>query len=413
MNNGFPAFAAPPILNPSYFEGTTVTTNYIRPNMNRPGMIQQYSLQVQYEIAPDLILTVGYDGERGAHLRSNLENINDIPKNDFALGNNLSNTLASNTAGITAPFPTFYSLFGNSVQTAQALRPYPQYKQIQTNCCLQNVGQSYYNALLSSLQRRFRNGLNLQASYAWSKNLTDADSIVVNTAGLSPIQDPTNLRGEIAPSTQSLPNVFVTSFIYELPVGKNKRFLNHGVASVIAGGWEVGAIVRYQSGTPISFGCAPSIAGWDNCIRFNQKPGSSLQSAASKAGNVNPFLVSSSGANPNVNSIFNLNTTRDPVNGAFVDPNGARNGGAYQLGTMPRVESAMRLNPYYNEDISIIKDTPIKENVAFLLKLELLNAFNRHAWALPDVTPTDNLFGVPTGTLTTPRNLQVTGRIRF
>jgi hypothetical protein len=412
-NGGFPAFAAPPILNPSFFEGTTVTSNYIRASMNRPGMIQQYTLQIQYEIAPDLIFTVGYDGELGTHLRSNVENINNIPKSDFGLGNNLSSTLAANTAGIKAPFPTFTALYGANVQTAQALRPFPQYKQIQSNCCLQNVGQSYYNALLASLQRRFRNGLNLQASYAFSKNLTDADSIVLNTTGLSAVQDPTNLRGEIAPSTQSLPHVFVTSFIYELPAGKNQRFFNHGFMSVIAGGWEAGAIVRYQSGTPISFGCAPSIAGWDNCIRFNQVPGSSLQSAASKTGKVNPFLVPSSGANPAVNSLFNLNTTRDAVNGAFADPNGTRNGGAYQFGTLPRVESALRLSPYYNEDISVIKDTPIREGIAFQVKLELLNAFNRHAFALPDVTPTDTLFGVPTNTLTTPRNLQITGRIRF
>lgn len=166
-------------------------------------------------------------------------------------------------------------------------------------------------------------------------------------------------------------------------------------------------------GTPISFGCAPSIPGWDNCIRFNEVSGSSLESPASKAGKVNPFIVSSSGANPNLNSIFNLNTTRDSVNGAFQDPNGARNGGAYQFGTLPRVESQMRLNRYYNEDISVIKETPITERIGFQVKLELLNAFNRHAWALPDVTPTDTLFGVPTGTLTTPRNMQITGRVRF
>jgi hypothetical protein len=47
------------------------------------------------------------------------------------------------------------------------------------------------------------------------------------------------------------------------------------------------------------------------------------------------------------------------------------------------------------------------------LKLELLNAFNRHAFALPDVTPSDTLFGVPTSTLTTPRNLQITARFRY
>ncbi len=412
-NQGFPAFSAPPILNPSFFEGTTVSANYIRPSMNRPGMTQQYTLQVQYELAKDLVLMVGYNGERGTFLRSNIEDINDIPKSAFALGNNLSSTLASNTAGITAPFTGFYNLYGTSVQTAQALRPYPQYKQIQTGCCLQNDGQSSYHALLMSLERRFRNGLNLQASYTWSKNITDADGFVLNTSGLSGIQDPTNLKGEKAISTQSLPQVFVTSFIYELPFGRDKRFLKHGIQSWVVGGWQTGAIVRYQSGTPISFGCAPSIPGWDDCIRFSQKPGSSLQSAASKVGHVNPFLVASSGANPNVNSLFNLNTTRDTTNGAFVDPNGARNGGAYQLGTLPRVEGSLRLHPYYNEDISVIKETPIKDTIRFQIKLELLNAFNRHAFALPDVTPTDTLFGVPTSTLSTPRNLQITGRIRF
>jgi hypothetical protein len=412
-NQGFPAFSSPPVLNPSFFEGTTVSNNYIRSSMNRPGMTQQYTLQVQYELAPDLILMVGYDGERGTFLRSNLENINNIPKSAFALGNNLSSTLTANTAGIMAPFPNFYTLYGAGVQTAQALRPFPQYKQIQTSCCLQNDGQSSYSALLMSLQRRFRNGLNLQASYTWSKDITDADGFVLNTAGLSAIQDPTNLKGEKAISTQSLPQVFVTSFIYELPFGKNKQFLNHGLASWVAGGWQAGAIVRYQSGTPISFGCAPSIPGWDNCIRFSQKAGSSLQSAVSKAGKVNPFVVASSGANPNLNSLFNLTTTKDTVNGAFVDPNGSRNGGAYQFGTLPRVEGALRLNPYYNEDISVIKETPIKGKVRFQLKLELLNAFNRHAFALPDVTPTDTLFGVPTGTLTTSRNIQITGRVNF
>jgi Carboxypeptidase regulatory-like domain len=412
-NGGFPAFAAPPILNPGFFEGTTVSNNYIRQRMNRPGMTQQYTLQMQYELAPDLLLMIGYDGERGTFLRSNLEDINDIPKSAFALGNNLSSTLAANTAGITPPFPGFYSLYGTGVQTAQALRPYPQYKQIQTACCLQNDGQSSYSALLVSLQRRFRNGLNLQASYTWSKNITDADGFVLNTAGLSAVQDPTNLKGEKAISTQGLPHVFVTSFIYELPFGRGQHFLDHGVASWVLGGWQAGAILRYQSGTPLSFGCAPAIPGWDDCIRFSQKPGSSLQSAASKTGKVNPFVVASSGANPSLNSLFNLNTTRDSANGAFVDPNGARNGGAYQFGTLPRVESALRLNRYYNEDISVIKETPIREDLRLQLKLELLNAFNRHAWALPDVTPTDTLFGVPTNTLTTPRNLQVTGRIRF
>ena len=148
--NGYPAFSAPPILNPSYFEGQVVASNYIRANMNKPAMTQQWNLEIQQEFAPDLIFMLGYSGERGNRLRSNLENINNVPKSSFALGDNLNRTLVSNTAGVTSPFPTFLALYGNGVQTAQALRPFPQYQAIQTNCCLQNDGQSSYHALLAS-----------------------------------------------------------------------------------------------------------------------------------------------------------------------------------------------------------------------------------------------------------------------
>ena len=413
LAGGFPAYTAPPLLNPSYFEGQIVASNYIRPNMNKPAMTQQWNLEVQQEFAPDLIFTLGYLGQRGNRLRSNLENINNIPKSAFQLGDNLARTLASNTAGVTAPFASFYSLYGNNVQTSQALRPFPQYQQIQTNCCLQNDGQSTYHALLASLQRRFRSGTNLQVSYTWSKNITNSDTIVLNTNNLSSIQDPTYLKGEKSLSTQDLPNVFVTSFIQELPFGRNRRYFNHGITSYLAGGWQVGAVLRYQSGTPISFGCASSIPGWDNCVRFNQRPGSSFRSAASRNNSVNPFVVTSKGADPAVNSLFNLNVTRDATNGAFLDPNASRNGGAYQLGSIARVTSAFRMNGFKNEDISIIKNTRINEKMDLQLKFEMLNAFNRHAFGVPSVTPTDNLFGVPTTTLTTARNSQLTARVRF
>src|SRR6195952_2472474 len=101
---------------------------------------------------------------------------------------------------------------------------------------------------MSSLQRRFRNGINLQVSYTWSKNFTNTDTIVLNTNSVSTIQDPTNLKGEKSVSTQDLPNVFVTSFIQELPFGRNRRYFNHGMASYALGGWQVGAVLRYQSG---------------------------------------------------------------------------------------------------------------------------------------------------------------------
>ena len=96
-----------------------------------------------------------------------------------------------------------------------------------------------------------------------------------------------------------------------------------------------------------------------------------------------------------------------------MDPNATRNGGTYQLGTIARVTSAFRMNGYKNEDFSIIKNTPLTEKVTFQLKFELLNALNRHAFGVPSVNPTDNLFGVPTTTLTTARNSQITARLQF
>jgi hypothetical protein len=73
----------------------------------------------------------------------------------------------------------------------------------------------------------------------------------------------------------------------------------------------------------------------------------------------------------------------------------------------------VRTPAYYNEDFSILKNTTIQENLTFQLKFELLNAFNRHAFSIPGLGANDNLFGVPNGTINTPRNVQITGRINF
>jgi hypothetical protein len=66
-------------------------------------------------------------------------------------------------------------------------------------------------------------------------------------------------------------------------------------------------------------------------VRFDQRSGSSFRSATSQNNSVNPFIVTSKGADSAVNSLFNLNVSRDPANGPFVDPNASRNGGADQL----------------------------------------------------------------------------------
>jgi hypothetical protein len=101
---------------------------------------------------------------------------------------------------------------------------------------------------------------------------------------------------------------------------------------------------------------------------------------------------------------------------AFADLNleSVRNGGPFTFGNLPRVTGEVRNWPYYNEDFSISKNIPIRERLSFSLKFELLNAFNRHVFGIPDTEPNDGSnFGRPTYTIDTPRNVQITARILF
>lgn len=414
LESGFPAFAQPPNLDPGIFNGQPVSGSYIEKQYGRPAMVSQWTLQMQQEVAKDLILTVGYIGNKAQNLHSNIQNINNIDQKYFSLGNHLNDQVVGNTVGVTQPFVGFNELW-NGAQVQRALRPFPQYDYIDSGCCLQNVGMSSYEAMLVSLERRFRNGLNLLASYTWSKSITNSDSLLPNNGvGVAQVQDVNNLHNEKAISAQDVPHTVVLSWLYELPFGHGKTWLNHGFASYAVGGWEVGAVQRYMSGQPFSFCCANGIPGFQNQVRFDRVPASDLKSPAYHGGHINP--IGAQTANPATNSLFNLDTIRQPNGGAFYDQNAVANRGeygAFSLGDMPRVTGEVRTPAYYNEDISILKNTPIHENIVFQLKFELLNAFNRHTFSIPDSGPNDNLFGVPGGTLQLPRNIQITGRINF
>jgi hypothetical protein len=53
------------------------------------------------------------------------------------------------------------------------------------------------------------------------------------------------------------------------------------------------------------------------------------------------------------------------------------------------------------------------EGIKLEIRLELLNAFNRHEFAVPDSSPNDLAFGQVTASQIAPRQLQLTARIRF
>jgi hypothetical protein len=394
IDSGLPSYPAPPNLDPTQlnFQGP----QYTDPSYGRPPMIQNWSFEVQHQIASDLIMSIAYVGGHSVSLRSNYDAVNTLNPKYFSLGTNLLTPIGAQSQ-IPLPYPTFPT---NAI-VAQALVPFPQYYGFNTDGALENLGQSTYNALEAQLTRRFHNGLNLMASYTWSKTLTDADSALPYFATLHQGGAPQNVfdrPGDKAISNQDLPQNFVLSYIYELPFGKNKKFLSHGnLLDKAVGGWSVSGIQRYESGQPIAFGCATGVPAYADCIREDYIPGAAIQSSAwtGKSGNFVPITPAAYGIGAPGIPIFNpLDTATNATTPAFDDPNSSQNlatRGTYAFGTSPRVDGAIRMGAYLSEDFNLLKRTKLTESSDVLFQVNFLNAFNRHVWNRPgDLGPGDS-----------------------
>jgi len=452
-NIGYPNVSYAPSLDPTQLTAPNgpgsfdaVGGEVIQPKNGRPSMTNNWSLQLQDELAQDLIFTMGYIGQVAQNLRSgDLSNINNLSTSYFGMGDRLNNAqffipLGGSNSGVNAPYSTFEGALG------QALRPFPQYDYIQGDCCLENLGHSSYHAMVVSLNRRFRNGFNLQASYTWSKTITDADSAIpfsyVSGNQLEQAPGSSNLKLDKAVSVQNIPQTFSLSYLYQLPFGKGRMFLNKNRAlDAVIGGWQVGAIQRYQSGQPIGFGCASGIPYYQNCITYTSGPAanSGFASAAYKARKNGPSAFNGeSWFKPayrpaGTNGLGDIGVSM--ANAAFVDQN--REGAGwprpytpgcgtvsspcsftpFSFGNLPRETEAVTGPLYLAEDVSLLKDFHITQRVVFQLKGEAFDVFNRHRMGLPDLQPGDSSqaigFGIPGAVDYGPRQMQVTGKISF
>jgi hypothetical protein len=448
LDSGIPSFPPPPNLDPAQLNGSFGFgfggPTYVAPEYGRPAMVQNWSLEFQRQLAPDLILSAGYVGMHATRLRSILAQVNSLNPQFFSLGNTLGQDISTDPS--LTPFTGFSGTIG------QALRPFPQYGMIDSDCCLENEGQSSYNALLVKVERRFRNGLNLLASYTYSQTLTDADSALPafsQFSGATLPQDVYNFKNEKSVSYQDIPHTFVLSYIYELPVGKGKKFLNKGgITDKVLGGWQIGGVQRYQNGQPTSFSCNGGqffefIPGYNGCLRFSRVPGQSLLSSTAGSFNGPDLLALQSfcgglqnpasdpkcsiypnPGSPSVSCIENTTTGTFSAPpgvatlfncGAFLDPNApglvAQRG--YVFGNFPRITGEFRSQGYFSEDFSIIKRVSLTERQSLQLKAELINAFNRHVFGRPDATPANSTFGVASFMANQSRKVQFTLRYAF
>jgi hypothetical protein len=149
----------------------------------------------------------------------------------------------------------------------QARRPFPEFGSFTS---IQNRGNSTYHALELKLQKRFSGGLSFLSAYTLGKAINDLPEICCN--GPFP-QNSYDLAAEKGLADFDERQRWVTSFDYELPVGRGRRHnIENRALDLIAGGWHVGGILTLASGFPFSpfVGGDPSETGSQALMRANR-----------------------------------------------------------------------------------------------------------------------------------------------
>jgi hypothetical protein len=215
------------------------------------------------------------------------------------------------------------------------------------------IANSNYNALQISLEKNYSHGLLFQASYTFSKAIDQGASFENE---LNPI----NPRATRGLSLMDAKHRFVFSPVWELPIPKKEGF-----AGKVANGWQLSAIVTFQSGFP---------------IRFQTQNDQELQSSfffedantPSVTGKVQ-FL------NPRTSGGYWFNTAN------ISDP---------ALGTFGNLPHALCCGPSLsNTDLVISKRTPITERWTTEFRAEFYNTWNHTEFQNPDGNFTNSTFG--------------------
>jgi len=401
LSQGMPPWTAPPFVNPSVSNGASVTWWQGR-EATRPPEEYNFNLSIQRQLTQSLVLDMSYNGVMGAHLQSGEDNYDQlnpayVTEYGAALLNSLVTSPAAVAAGITPPFPGFVALWGKRATVAQALLPFPQYSSVNTESGQgDHSGHSTYHAGIIKLRKTYANGLTFQTSYVYSKLLTDSDSYWPTALGGVNSYDRA-LDKSIG--AYNIPNDFKLSGVYDLPIGKGKRWLAHGVGAVVLGNWRVSAVTTYESGLPVHISTTYSLPIF--------------------AGQTAAYVTSYSGWQPSWSGSFDpsvdnflvpYGTGPFPKQGAGTPYNG--------IGNVTRYNPDVHFFPLYNENFSLAKSFPIHEQLRLDIRAEAFNALNRVQFgtSTSDVTLQDANFGKFTSNsdiANVPRQLQLALKLYF
>jgi hypothetical protein len=356
-----------------------------------------WTLSVQRELPGKFLVEASYNASIGVHLMSGLLNPNQLDSKYIydpvvnPLRNSAISSAAVRAAGFTKPYPSF----PDNLSLDRALRPFPQYQNINTwSGNGDRSGHSTYHAAVIKIERRVSEGIYLQGSYVFSKLLTDTD--VVDAGGRA--MDHYNRKWEKSVGAFDLPHNFKFSYILDSPIGKGRKWDLGGVGNAVIGGWKLSAIHVYTSGQPIQLtGGAVGLGG----------------RSAALVKTLDGWVVDRPD-NPNYRATTGYTSYFAPVCSIAVFCNAAGQvvPQTNTLGNAPRFNGKARRASILSENASLQKSFQFTERFRLDFRWEVFNLFNRVILGGPDSGITGQTFGRITSAAP-PRQMQFGLKLYF
>jgi hypothetical protein len=252
LRDGFPAVSRPP-LDAGYGAVPLGVKPYTAVgffNLRQVAPISyQYNLDLQREVAKELLLEIGYIANVSHHLTANDLTLDQVPPQLMGPGD------------------------------AQARRPFPQFSNV--SWINPSIGNSTYHGVFVRAERRFSGGFSFLAHYTFSKFIDDVEGAnELNGAALS-YMDAYNRRLDKGLSGSDVPHRAVVTVLYEVRQFRGRRFLNGAL-----GGWKIGILETLESGPPFTVVMAANTTNAFPAgpLRPNLLRDASLSGAAQSAG---------------------------------------------------------------------------------------------------------------------------------
>ncbi len=340
----------------------------------RQGYAQQWNFTLQYSPWNNWLIEAAYLGNKGTHLESAGNNLDQLNPIYLSQGNALNTQVPNPYFGLI----TNGQLSTSTITLQQSLLPFPQFTSVAGGYAYEGV--SFYNAFTLKVEKRFSQGFSILLSYANSK-LLDADAATSTVTGGNTSTGVLNyynlLGGEYSKGVQDIPQRLVLTGLWQEPFfAKGSQWQR-----LVLGGWNLSTIASFQSGQVLSLSASNNVT---TANRPNVVSG-----------------VSDKLSNPTLAEWFNT--------AAFSIPAPFTYGDASR--TIPNV-AAPRL---INVDFALYKDFTVREKYKLDLRGEAFNLMNRPDFGNPGTNASSATFGVISSTLVTPlpRNLQISMRFTF